>query len=182
MSHSRQPELHGTGSEEAQRSRAPFSWLWLLLSGGVVWADMLTKQWASDSLTLYRPYELNSWLSMTLAHNYGAAFSFLSDAGGWQRWLFTGLSATVSTVLIVWVLRLPRREWRTGLALSLVIGGALGNLADRVRLGYVIDFVDVHYQNWHWPAFNLADSAISCGVALLLLDAVRQALPKNKET
>jgi len=180
MSQSRQQQKPENPGEETRRSGAPFSWVWLLLSGVVVWADMLTKQWASNTLTLYRPYELNSWLSMTLAHNYGAAFSFLSDAGGWQRWLFTALSATVSVVLIVWVLRLPKREWRTGLALSLVIGGALGNLADRVQLGYVIDFVDVHYQSWHWPAFNLADSAISCGVALLLLDAVRQALPKGK--
>ena len=175
-------ELPGNQSEAASRSRAPVSWTWLLLSALVIWGDMLTKQWASDTLTLYRPYELNSWLSMTLAHNYGAAFSFLSDAGGWQRWLFTTLSATVSAVLIIWVLRLPRNEWRTGLALSLVIGGALGNLADRVQLGYVIDFIDVHYRNWHWPAFNLADSAISCGVALLLLDAFRQALPKGRNS
>jgi signal peptidase II len=118
---------------------------------------------------------------MTLAHNYGAAFSFLSNAGGWQRWLFTALSATVSVVLIVWVLRLPRRQWRTGLALALVIGGALGNLADRVQLGYVIDFIDVHYLDWHFPAFNLADSAITCGVALLLLDALIQALQGKME-
>ncbi len=155
---------------------APYSWLWLLVSAAVVWADMATKQWASEVLVLYRPHELFSWLSMTLAHNYGAAFSFLSDAGGWQRWLFTALAAVVSMGLIVWVLRLPRREWLTGLALALVIGGALGNLADRVQLGYVVDFIDVHYGNWHWPAFNVADSAISCGVALLLLDALRQAL------
>lgn len=158
---------------------APYSWLWLLVSGAVVWADMVTKQWASEVLVLYRPRELFPWLSMTLAHNYGAAFSFLSDAGGWQRWLFTALAALVSTGLIIWVLRLPRREWLTGLALALVIGGALGNLADRVQLGYVVDFIDVHYGNWHWPAFNVADSAISCGVALLLLDALRQAMRKR---
>lgn len=182
MIEAQKPGLASKKSEEARQSRAPYAWLWLLVSGTVVWADMVTKQWASEVLTLYRPHELNSWLNMTLAHNYGAAFSFLSDAGGWQRWLFTALSATVSVVLIIWVLRLPRREWCVGLALGLVIGGALGNLADRVQLGYVIDFIDVHYRNWHWPAFNVADSAITCGVALLLLDAVRQALPgKTKE-
>ena len=182
MIETQKPGLANNKCEEARQSRAPYAWLWLLVSGTVVWADMVTKQWASEVLTLYRPHELNSWLSMTLAHNYGAAFSFLSDAGGWQRWLFTALSATVSVVLIIWVLRLPRREWCVGLALGLVIGGALGNLSDRVQLGYVIDFIDVHYRNWHWPAFNVADSAITCGVALLLLDAVRQALPgKTKD-
>ncbi len=154
---------------------APYSWLWLLVSGVIVWADMVTKEWASEVLVLYRPHEMWSWLNMTLAHNYGAAFSFLSDAGGWQRWFFTALASVVSGVLIVWVLRLPRREWLTGLALALVIGGALGNLSDRVQLGYVVDFIDVHYSGYHWPAFNVADSAITSGVILLILDALRRA-------
>lgn len=157
------------------RPPAPFAWLWLLVSGVVVWADMVTKEWASEVLILYRPHEVWPWLNMTLAHNYGAAFSFLSDAGGWQRWFFTALASAVSAVLIVWVLRLPRREWLTGLALALVIGGALGNLSDRVQLGYVVDFIDVHYGGYHWPAFNVADSAISCGVVVLILDALRQS-------
>lgn len=174
----------GAGKDPAKtRERqppAPYSWLWLLVAASVVWADMVTKEWASEVLTLYRPQEVNSWLNMTLAHNYGAAFSFLSDAGGWQRWFFTALASVFSLGLIIWVLRLPRREWPTGLALSLVIGGALGNLADRVQLGYVVDFVDVHYLGWHWPAFNVADSAISTGVILLLLDALRQVLKERK--
>ncbi len=159
---------------------APFSFLWLAVSASVVWADMVTKEWASEVLTLYRPKAIFDWLNMTLAHNYGAAFSFLSDAGGWQRWFFTVLASVISGVLIIWVLRLPRREWLTGLALSLVIGGAIGNLVDRVQLGYVVDFIDVHYQGWHWPAFNIADSAITCGVILLLLDAVRQAFQAKR--
>lgn len=174
----------GSGNDQAKtRDRqppAPYSWLWLLVAASVVWADMVTKEWASEVLTLYRPQEVNSWLNMTLAHNYGAAFSFLSNAGGWQRWFFTALASVVSLGLIIWVLRLPRREWLTGLALSLVIGGALGNLADRVQLGYVVDFVDVHYLGWHWPAFNVADSAITTGVILLLLDALRQVLRERK--
>jgi signal peptidase II len=121
---------------------------------------------------LYRPWEVFPWLSLTLAHNYGAAFSFLSDAGGWQRWFFTVLAVAVSLVLIVWLLRLSRSEWRTGLSLGLIIGGAVGNLIDRVKLGYVIDFIDVYYKTSHWPAFNIADSAITCGVIFLLLDGL----------
>ena len=172
-------EIPGKAADKQGASRpdpAPYSWLWLLVSAAVVWADMVTKEWATEVLTLYRPHEIFSWLNMTLAHNYGAAFSFLSNAGGWQRWLFTVLASVVSFVLIIWVLRLPRREWLTGLALALVIGGALGNLADRVQLGYVVDFIDVHYAGWHWPAFNVADSAISCGVVLMIWDALRQML------
>lgn len=159
---------------------APYSWLWLFVSAAVVWADMETKAWASEVLTLYRPQEVLPWLNMMLAHNYGAAFSFLSDAGGWQRWFFTIMASIVSLVLIVWVLRLPRREWLTGLALALVIGGAIGNLVDRVQLGYVVDFIDVHYKGWHWPAFNVADSAITCGIVLMILDAVLQTIRSRK--
>ena len=146
--------------------------IWLLLSVLVVALDLWTKSLASESLTLYRPQELTSWLNLTLAHNYGAAFSFLSDAGGWQRWLFTGLALVVTLVLIIWLFRLPAREKLTGSALGLIIGGAVGNLIDRISLGYVVDFIDVHYQGWHWPAFNVADSAITCGVILLLIDGL----------
>ena len=145
---------------------------WLLVSVVIVVLDLWTKNIATHNLTLYRPLELTSWLNMTLAHNYGAAFSFLSDAGGWQRWLFTGLALVVTAVLIIWLLRLPAADKLTAAALALIIGGALGNLIDRIRHGYVVDFVDVYYRGWHWPAFNLADSAITCGVILLLLDGL----------
>ncbi len=154
---------------------------WLLLSAVIVALDLWTKQIATEALTLYQPVELTSWLNMTLAHNYGAAFSFLSDAGGWQRWLFTGLAAAVTIVLVVWLARLPAREKLTGAALSLVIGGAVGNLADRITNGYVVDFIDVYVRDWHWPAFNLADSAITCGVILLLLDGLFLATKKQPE-
>ena len=157
----RQPLIH---------VHSPF--VWLVIASLVVILDLYTKQWATESLGLYRPVEVYSWLNWTLAHNYGAAFSFLSDAGGWQRWFFTVLAMAVSLVLLVWLFRLRAGEWRTGLALGLVIGGAVGNLLDRITLGYVIDFVDVHYRGWHWPAFNVADSAITCGIVLLLLDAL----------
>ncbi|MFC1797243.1 signal peptidase II [Pseudomonadota bacterium] len=159
-------------SASTRRAFPPYPWLWLLLSALVIMLDWETKRWASESLQLYRPQEIFSWLNMTLAHNYGAAFSFLSDAGGWQRWMFSVLAGVVSLVLIVWLIRLPRSEWLTGVSLSLIIGGAIGNLIDRIRLGYVVDFVDVFFRDWHYPAFNVADSAITVGVVLLLLDGI----------
>ena len=146
------------------------AFVWLLMSAVIVVLDLWTKGIATESLTLYRPVEITSWLNMTLAHNYGAAFSFLSDAGGWQRWLFTVLASVVTVVLIVWLFRLPKDEQVTAAALGLIIGGAVGNLVDRITLGYVVDFIDVYYKTSHWPAFNLADSAITGGVILLLVD------------
>jgi signal peptidase II len=115
----------------------------LLMSVVIVLLDLWTKGLATESLTLYRPVEVTSWLNMTLAHNYGAAFSFLSDAGGWQRWLFTGLASVVTLVLIVWLFRLTAREKLTAVGLCLIIGGAVGNLIDRIVNGYVVDFIFV---------------------------------------
>ncbi|MDX2418105.1 MAG: signal peptidase II [Xanthomonadales bacterium] len=161
---------------QSQESQGVFhnkmAFAWLLVSVLIVVLDLWTKDIATQSLTLYRPVELTSWLNMTLAHNYGAAFSFLSDAGGWQRWLFTGLASVVTIVLIVWLFRLQAWEKMTAAALGLIIGGAVGNLIDRINHGYVVDFIDVYYRDWHWPAFNLADSAITCGVILLLIDGL----------
>jgi len=150
----------------------PYPWVWLGISALVIALDWYSKQRISEALELYRPLEVFSWLNITLAHNYGAAFSFLSEAGGWQRGFFIMLAAAVSVALLVWLLRLPRREWVAGLGLALVLGGAIGNLVDRIKLGYVVDFIDVHIGGWHYPAFNVADSAITCGVILLLLDAL----------
>jgi signal peptidase II len=152
----------------------------LLLAAAIILLDWFTKQWASESLTMYRPVEVFSWLNWTLAHNTGAAFSFLSDAGGWQRWFFTVLASVVTVVLVGWLFRLARGQWLTGTALGLLIGGAVGNLIDRLRLGYVVDFVDVHASGWHWPAFNVADSAITCGIAILLMEAVRDTLRERQ--
>ena len=153
---------------------------WLLISAVIIVLDLWTKNIASQSLTLYRPVEVTSWLNMTLAHNYGAAFSFLSDAGGWQRWLFTGLASVVTVILVVWLFRLSAREKLTAAALGLIIGGAVGNLVDRINHGYVVDFIDVFYHDWHWPAFNLADSAITGGVILLLIDGLFLSTAANK--
>ncbi len=145
---------------------------WLALAALIVVLDIWTKGLASDALSLYRPHQVTPWLNLTLAHNYGAAFSFLSSAGGWQRWFFTVLASAVTLVLILWLLKLPPADRLTGLALSLVIGGAIGNLIDRIHNGYVVDFIDVYYRDAHWPAFNLADSAITCGVILLLVSGL----------
>jgi signal peptidase II len=164
-----------------RRSFPPYPWVWLAVTAVVIWLDWLTKQWATEALELYRPREVFSWLNITLAHNYGAAFSFLSDAGGWQRWFFIVLASGVSLMLLVWLLRLPRREWVTALGLSLILGGAIGNLVDRIQLGYVVDFIDVFYKGWHYPAFNVADSAITCGVILLLLDVLLITRARAKE-
>jgi signal peptidase II len=158
-------------------------WLWLSL--GILAADQATKGWALSAL---RPYEVqpvaDGWLNLTLAFNPGAAFSFLSDAGGWQRWFFSGLAAVVCVILGVWLARLERHERATAAGLAMVIGGATGNLIDRLRLGHVVDFIDFYHPalaGWpgfsaagHWPAFNLADSAITAGVALLIAGSLRR--------
>jgi signal peptidase II len=144
-------------------------WLWLSLF--VLVLDQATKQLAEASLLVFERVPLLPFLNLTLAYNEGAAFSFLSDQGGWQRWFFVALAAGVTLLLINWLRRLRPDERQLAIALSLIIGGALGNVSDRLLFGHVIDFIDLHYADWHWPAFNLADSAIFIGVFLILLDA-----------
>ncbi len=143
-------------------------------AGGVVAADQLSKRLAEAFLEHGRPVELLSWFNLTLAYNRGAAFSFLSDASGWQRWFFVGVGLVAVVVIGVWLRRLGPQERLTAAGLSLVLGGAVGNLIDRLWLGHVVDFIDWHYGGWHWPAFNLADSAITVGVALLLIGGLRE--------
>lgn len=166
-------------AHELMRNKQTFAWL--ALSTVIILLDWHTKQLASAALVMFRPVEIFSWLNLTLAHNTGAAFSLLSDAGGWQRWFFTLLAIGVSVFLLVWLFRLERGQWPTALALALVIGGAVGNLIDRLRLGYVVDFIDVHYAGWHWPAFNVADAAITCGIIILLLEAARDTARARKQ-
>ncbi|WP_405233666.1 signal peptidase II [Lentisalinibacter salinarum] len=146
-------------------------WLWLSLA--VLAADQATKWVVTRQFELFESVAVNPYLDLTLLHNTGAAFSFLADAGGWQRWLFVGLGIVVSIVILVWLRRLPARgqSW-LAIGLSLVMGGALGNVIDRVHYGYVIDFIHVHYQDAYFPAFNLADSAITVGAACLIIDAL----------
>ncbi len=141
---------------------------WLWFSVAVFVLDLLTKLWASSALNLYEAVPIVPFFNITLAHNTGAAFSFLADAGGWQRWFFTGIAVVVSVVIIVWLKRLPSHEKLQACGLAAVLGGALGNVLDRVMHGYVVDFLDFYYGNYHWPAFNVADIAIVCGAGLLI--------------
>jgi signal peptidase II len=145
-------------------------WLWISLL--VLVLDQASKLLADAMLALHQPVLLIPSLAITKAYNTGAAFSFLRDASGWQRWFFITLALLVSGILLVWLRRLQAHERRTALALALILGGAIGNLVDRVMYGYVIDFIDVYYGSWHWPTFNIADSAITIGAALLLLDSL----------
>jgi signal peptidase II len=146
---------------------------WLSLSALVIGLDQLTKLWADSALSSRPPINLLPHLDLRLAYNAGAAFSFLSDAGGWQRWFFVVLALLVTLTLLVWLGRLSPRDRFTAAGLALVIGGAVGNLIDRLLYGHVIDFIDVYWDaSLHWPAFNIADSAITVGVALLLVESL----------
>lgn len=148
------------------------SLIWLALSVLVIVLDQLTKWVAVSELQLYQQVPIiDDLFSFTLAYNTGAAFSFLADASGWQRWLFAVIAVVVSVVLCVWLARLDRSKKLEAIALALILGGAIGNLYDRVIHGKVTDFILVHWQqSWFFPAFNIADSAITVGAALLLFD------------
>ena len=146
------------------------SWLWLSLLVLVI--DQASKLYFNNALSMYQQIVvIPDYFSWTLAYNTGAAFSFLADSSGWQRWLFALIAVAVSAVLVVWLKRLGRNETWLAVALALVLGGALGNLYDRIVLGHVVDFILVHWKNiHHFPAFNLADSAITVGAVMLALD------------
>ena len=146
---------------------------WLWLAALVIVLDQVTKQVAANMLEMYQPVAVMPMFNWTLMHNTGAAFSFLSDQPGWQRWFFTTIALVVSIVLISWTSKLKTEEKWQAIAFALIMGGAIGNVIDRVIHGYVIDFIDVYYQDWHWPAFNIADSAIFVGVAILIIESFR---------
>jgi signal peptidase II len=153
---------------------------WLWLSALAIVLDQASKLTVDSTMQLYESIPLMPYFNLTYVHNTGAAFSFLSEAGGWQRWFFAALAFIISAVLSVWLARLQKHETLLAIALSLVLGGAIGNLIDRLAYGYVIDFLDIYYNNWHWPAFNIADSAITLGVGLMLAESF--GLGKAKET
>jgi signal peptidase II len=166
-------------------------WLWMAVV--VVLLDQLTKYIATDQLVYQQPVELITGFNFTLMHNYGAAFSLFSEHSGWQRWFFSIIAIGVSIGIVVWIRRLPPEHKLTAISLSLILGGAIGNVWDRLTLGYVIDFVDVYYSagscfigfyklgsECHWPAFNIADSAISVGAVLLIFDSIRTARAEHK--
>ena len=170
---------------------------WLWLSAFVVLLDQVSKHLASQLLELYQSAEFIPLLQFTLLHNKGAAFSFLSSAGGWQRWFFSLLALVVSFIIVAWLRRLPPQEKWQAAGLALILGGALGNVIDRIMLGYVVDFIDFYYPaeqclplfskvvtsgaECHWPAFNIADSAIFIGVVLLIVDGLRSSIKHHQQ-
>jgi signal peptidase II len=150
----------------------PGWWRWLILSAAIAAADLATKAWASAAFRLGEVREVTPFFNLVLWHNPGAAFSFLANAGGWQRWFFVVVTVLVAGMMLMMLRRSPGNP-PLCLALSLVIGGALGNLWDRLTLGYVVDFIQLHAGGYYWPAFNIADSAITVGIALMLWDGFR---------
>lgn len=147
--------------------------LWLGLSGLLLAIDQLSKILAKGNLVEGVSNPITSFLNWTLVYNPGAAFSFLAQAGGWQRWFFTGLGIAAA-LLIIWLIRKNAQQTLFCLAMSLILSGAVGNVIDRVMYGAVVDFIDVYYLHWHWPAFNIADSAITLGVILLIFDEIKR--------
>lgn len=147
--------------------------IWMIMSSSIAVLDQLTKIAIIKWVPLYDKIPLNSFINITHQRNTGAAFSFLADAGGWQRWFFAGLASIVSGVIIVWLYQL-RKDRMTVLAagLILILGGAVGNVIDRMRLGYVVDFFQVLIAGWPFPSFNVADAAITIGAALIIIDAL----------
>lgn len=165
------------------RAPARHALVWLLLSAVVIALDLWTKQLALDHLRYAEPVAvIEGWLNWTLVYNHGAAFSFLQDADGWQRWLFSALAVGISLALIVALKRTERSDWRQAAPFALIIGGALGNLVDRLRFGYVIDFIDAYWGQHHWPAFNIADSAIVVGAVMLAVWGVWKAPSSDNPT
>jgi signal peptidase II len=145
---------------------------WLAVSLVVIIVDQISKFVANAQLVYAEPLPVLPSFNLTLLYNRGAAFSFLSDAGGWQRWFFVVVSVVAVVFLTYWLRKLKSGQWILALALSLVIGGAVGNLVDRLWLGHVVDFIQLYYKSFYWPAFNVADSAITVGAVLLVWDGL----------
>lgn len=151
-------------------NKSQLKWLWLAFIAIVL--DFGTKQMAESLLNYAQPVYVLPVFDLTLLYNKGAAFSFLANEGGWQRWFFTAIAVGVSAVLTVWLMKLKPSEKFLSVALALVIGGALGNLYDRLVYGHVIDFIHVHWDKHYFPAFNIADSAITLGAAMLMYESI----------
>jgi len=153
---------------------------WLALTLLAIVLDQISKQMIVAQMELYQSIEVMPFFNLFYVHNYGAAFSFLSDQAGWQRWFFTTVTTLISLGILYWLSKLKPSQTLLIIALSLVLGGALGNLYDRVMYGYVIDFIDWYVGDSHWPAFNIADASISLGAALLILDTFLN--PENDQS
>lgn len=148
---------------------------WILLSVIVVGLDQFTKYLSAQHLAAVDVIKVLPGFDLTLRHNTGAAFSFLANAAGWQRWFFIGLALLMSVIIYIWLGRVEAKNKHEAFGLSLILGGAIGNLIDRMVHGYVIDFILLYYKNWQWPAFNLADSAICLGVIFLIPNLLKKS-------
>ena len=158
--------------------RQPFPGRWLAIAALIIGADQITKAVITHHFSFGESLTVTPFFNLVLAYNAGAAFSFLADAGGWQRWFFAIVAAAAS-LIIVYLLRKHAEEPRFCLALALILGGALGNLIDRIRLGHVVDFLDFYAAGYHWPAFNVADSAITIGALILVWESFRGKAPRS---
>ena len=153
-------------------------WLWLTVL--ILLLDRATKYMVLHTIRLHHGIFVTPYYNLTLAYNRGAAFSMLSEAKGWQTWLFSGIAMTVSLGLLIWLFRLKRRQWWDSIAIALILGGAIGNLLDRFIYGHVIDFIQWHWHQFFWPVFNIADSAICIGSTMLVLQSLTFKLMKKK--
>ena len=156
-------------------STTALKWVWLTVIFLII--DQVTKQWVANSFELYESIAVMPYFNLTYVHNPGAAFSFLADQGGWQRWFFAVIAAGASVLFTYWLAKTPANNKVLGIGFALMLSGALGNLIDRVLFGYVIDFLDFYYGKNRWPAFNVADSVIFVGAALMIWDSFT-----NKDT
>ena len=154
-----------------------FRWIWLTLVFLVL--DQITKYWVAGSMDLSQSIKVTAFFNITYVHNLGAAFSFLADQPGWQRWFFAAIATIASVIFVIWLAKTPKENKTLSIAFALMLSGALGNLFDRVLLGYVIDFLDFYVGSYHWPAFNVADSVIFVGAALMILDSFKKPEKEN---
>jgi signal peptidase II len=147
-------------------------WLWLTVIFLII--DQITKQWVANTFDYRETLAVFPFFNLYYIHNEGAAFSFLADQGGWQRWFFSAIAAIASIIFVIWMAKTPKQQRLLSIAFALILSGALGNLIDRVLFGYVIDFLDFHWQGYHFAAFNIADSVIFIGAALMILESFTQ--------
>lgn len=160
-------------------STTALKWLWLTLLFLVV--DQVTKHWVAGTFDLYESVAVMPYFNLTYVHNEGAAFSFLADQGGWQRWFFAAIATAACVLFTYWMAKTPASNKVLGVGFALMLSGAMGNLIDRVLLGYVIDFLDFYIGNSHWPAFNIADSVIFVGAALMIYDSFTSGSEDSKK-
>lgn len=153
-------------------SETGLRWLWLTVIFLII--DQVTKHWVAGTFEYRETLAILPFFNLTYVHNPGAAFSFLADQGGWQRWFFTAIASIASIVFLVWMAKTPKQQRLLSIAFAFILSGAVGNLIDRAMLGYVIDFLDFHWAGYHFAAFNVADSVIFIGAALMILESFTQ--------